>query len=259
MLSHQEWRAALDRVADAYDRFRPGYPAEIAGDVAALAQLSSDARILEIGCGTGQLTRQFAERGYSMVALEPGASLAARTRANFAAHPRVRVEVTTLEDWVAPEGPPFDLILSAQSFHLVDGARRFPLAAGHLGANGSLAVVWSYRLPGESAAHRAVQAAYAKHAPPDLRPDQAWQDGPFEDEIDRSGLFGSVFMRKYLWTHVYDTEHYVGLLGSQATHETLPPPIRQALLDAVGEGVERSGGKIEIGFVTRLYVAGRRP
>jgi hypothetical protein len=86
----------------------------------------------------------------------------------------------------------------------------------------------------------------------------AWQDGPFEDDIDRSGLFGSVFMRKYLWTDAYDTARYLGMLSSHATHETLPPATLAALLDGVGEAITRAGGTITIDFVTRLYVAARR-
>ncbi len=257
LLPREEWRQALDCVADAYDRFRPGYPAELPMDVAVLARLPVGGRILEVGCGTGQLTTSFACEGYSIVALEPGPALAGLARANLAANPNVRVEVTTLESW-APDVPPFDLVLAAQSFHLVDPDRRFTLASGLLSDRGALAVVWNFRLPGESAAHLALQAAYARHAP-GLSPDQLWQDTPFEDEFDRSGLFASVFMRKYLWTRVYSAAEYVGLLESHATHFVLPAATRSALLQAVGEGITRAGGHIAIDYVTRLYVAARRP
>jgi SAM-dependent methyltransferase len=244
----------LDQVADAYDRFRPGYPAPILPDVEFLASLPPRGRILEIGSGTGQLTATFAQRGYSIVALEPGTALATIARANLASYPNVQVVGSTMEDW-GPDSAPFDLVLAAQSFHLVDLQRRFALAAGVLSPRGALAIVWSYRLPGDSPAHRALQAAYAHHAPPTLPPDQLWQDTPFEDEIDRSGLFESVFMRKYLWTQVYDPTEYVGLLESHASHHALPLPVRSALYDAIGEGIARNGGRIAIDYVTRLFVA----
>lgn len=254
MISKDEWRRALNAVADAYDGFRPRYPAELPQDVIALAGLKPDARIVEIGCGTGQLTTAFAARDYELVALEPGANLAAHARRNCASYPKVRIEVCKVEDWV-PDGQ-FDLVLSAQSFHLVDPEQRFEVAARLLSPSGALTVVWNYRLPGETEAHRVLQEAYARHAPT-LIPDQLYQDTPFEDDIDRSGLFGSVFMCRYRWTQVYTSAEYVGLLRSHATHHLLPEQSRSALFQASGEGLERVGGKIAIDYLTRLYVAVR--
>ena len=121
---------------------------------------------------------------------------------------------------------------------------------------GALTVVWNYRLPGETEAHRVLQEAYARHAPT-LSPDQLYS--PFEDDIDRSGLFGSVFMCRYRWTQVYTSAEYVGLLRSHATHHLLPEQSRSALFQGIGEGLERVGGKIAIDYLTRLYVAVRGP
>lgn len=255
MLSREEWRSALDRVAEAYDRFRPGYPPELPTDLTFLAQLPCGGRILEIGCGTGQLTMPFARAGYAIVGLEPGKTLASLARAKLAPYPDVRIVVSTLEDWI-PDTPRFDLVLAAQSFHLVDPRRRLALVAELLSPRGALAVVWSHRLPGDSPAHRALQAAYAQHAPA-LTSDQLSQDTPFEDDIVASCLFESVFMRKYLWTHDYVAADYLGLLRSQATHETLPPLVRAALFNAVNEGLARCGGHIAVSYMTRLYVATR--
>lgn len=256
MITRDEWRQALDAVADEYDRSRPGYPEELPTDVAVLAGLREGGRILEVGCGTGQLTTVFGRRGYEIVAVEPGARLARIARLNCSAFPNVRIDVSNLEDWV-PDGRKFDLVLAAQSFHMVDPASRFASAAKVLDPTGALAVIWNLRLPGDSSAHRSMQAAYAEHAPT-LRPDQLYQDTPFEDEIDHSGLFGSVFMRKYLWTQLYTADEYVGLLASHATHHLLQEPSRSALFQTVGEGIDRAGGQISIDYLTRLYVARRR-
>ena len=46
-------------------------------DLAEFGQLAPGARILEIGCGTGQATRSLAERGYRIIAVELGADMAA--------------------------------------------------------------------------------------------------------------------------------------------------------------------------------------
>ena len=56
--------------ADAYNKVRPRYPKEIIDRVVELAKLSSDATILEVGCGPGNATVAFARVGFSMVCLE---------------------------------------------------------------------------------------------------------------------------------------------------------------------------------------------
>ena len=54
-------------------------------DLVALAELGAGARLLEIGCGTGQNTAPLAERGFEIVAVELGESMAELARRNLAA------------------------------------------------------------------------------------------------------------------------------------------------------------------------------
>ena len=44
------------------------------------AALPAHGRVIEVGCGTGQMTLPFAQRGYTVVALDQGERLAALTR-----------------------------------------------------------------------------------------------------------------------------------------------------------------------------------
>src|SRR4029079_16021192 len=57
-------RAIFDEDAERYDRARPGYPAELFADLAALTGLRPGDRVLEVGPGTGQATVPLAKRGY---------------------------------------------------------------------------------------------------------------------------------------------------------------------------------------------------
>lgn len=227
-------------------------------DITAQAGLHNGSRILEIGCGTGQLTRELARRGFSLLALEPGPDLAALARRNCSVWPGVRIEVSILEDW-SPGKHRFDLVVAAQSFHLVDPARRFDLVARVLEPGGALAVVWSYRMAGESAAHGAVDRAYREFAP-EHSPWQDLMDTPFEDVIQGSGLFGPVTVRTYHWCQEYSSAGFVGLLTSLGTLQNVAR--RGSLYDAVRAGIDAAGGTITIGYLTRLYVApmpGRAP
>lgn len=248
-----EWREALNSVSEAYDRYRPRYPGQLVPDLIRLAGLPAGGRILEIGCGTGQLTTELAPLGYRILALEPGPDLARIASRNLATHAAVRIVVTTLEDW---DGGPerFDLVVAAQSFHLVEPSRRFQLAAKWLVPGGALAVAYSYRMPGDTPAHRVLHAAYARHAP-DLRPDQGNQDTPVEDDFDAAGLFGTVYVARYRWIQEYTGAEYVGLLSSHGTHQMLPEDARTALFGAIADGVAAAGDRLPIEYLTRLYVA----
>ncbi|MCX3287925.1 hypothetical protein OR263_14625 [Streptomyces sp. NEAU-H22] len=74
-------------VAEAYERFRPGYPVELLGLVMAYAGLAVRTA-LEIGAGTGKATRLFARRGITVTATEPDGSTLAELRKHVPANVR---------------------------------------------------------------------------------------------------------------------------------------------------------------------------
>jgi SAM-dependent methyltransferase len=56
-------------------------------------------RVLEIGCGTGQATRPLAERGWEVLAVDPGADMTEGARSNLAAFANVEVVHADIEQW----------------------------------------------------------------------------------------------------------------------------------------------------------------
>jgi protein-L-isoaspartate O-methyltransferase len=105
-------RATFGQDAELYDQARPGYPGQLFADLAQLAGLTPQSRVLEIGCGTGQATRPLAELGCTLVAVELSPEMAAVARRNLHQFPNVTVEVCPFEEWTPPDTP-FDLVLSA--------------------------------------------------------------------------------------------------------------------------------------------------
>jgi 16S rRNA A1518/A1519 N6-dimethyltransferase RsmA/KsgA/DIM1 with predicted DNA glycosylase/AP lyase activity len=67
----------FEDAAQLYDEVRPRYPEEVVEYIIAFAALPAQARVFEVGCGTGQMTLPFARRGYTVVALDQGERLAA--------------------------------------------------------------------------------------------------------------------------------------------------------------------------------------
>ncbi|MBO0807671.1 MAG: class I SAM-dependent methyltransferase [Actinobacteria bacterium] len=136
--TREQRRILFDGVAARYDVTRQGYPAEITDAVLANAAISPGAAVLEIGCGTGQLTRQLAGRALNLTAIDIGAAMVQAARRNVA-DAGVRFEVCSFEDFTG--SGPFDLIVSGTAFHWVDPGVGLAKAARLLRPGGWLALL----------------------------------------------------------------------------------------------------------------------
>jgi ubiquinone/menaquinone biosynthesis C-methylase UbiE len=111
-------RALFDGIAERYEVSRPGYPAHVVEFVTATAGLGPGAAVLEVGCGTGQLTERLACYGFRLTAIDivPSMIAAARRRLTGA---EVSFQVTSFEDLDAADAS-FGLIISSAAFHWID-------------------------------------------------------------------------------------------------------------------------------------------
>ena len=255
-------RQTFDEDAELYDRARPGYPAVLFDDLAALACIGPGCRVLEIGCGTGQATVPLAERGCALVCVELGAGLAAVARRTLARFPSVRVVVSAFEDWPLPPEP-FDTVVSATAFHWLDPAVRVAKAADALRPGGVLATIATHHVGGGDAAFFIeVQACYERWdpaTPPGLRLLPAAEIPLSSEELDRSGRFGPATFRRYEWELAYPTAAYLETLLTYSGHRALAPEARGGLLACIAELIEsRYGGCITKRYLTELRVAHRR-
>ncbi|MFI7213302.1 class I SAM-dependent methyltransferase [Micromonospora maritima] len=98
--------------AQAYERFRPGYPPEVADLVLAYADRPLRTA-LEIGAGTGKATRLFARSGLRVTATDPDAAMLAELRAHVSAD--VRTVRAAFEE--LPTDETYDLVYAAAALH----------------------------------------------------------------------------------------------------------------------------------------------
>src|SRR6186997_3166380 len=63
---------SFDAWALEYDRYRPTYPQALFDHIAQRLSLPADARVADLGAGTGKAARQMARRGWHVTAIEPG-------------------------------------------------------------------------------------------------------------------------------------------------------------------------------------------
>lgn len=252
-----ERRFTFDAVAQLYDDVRPGYPQPLVDDVILLSGIRSGERILEIGCGTGQATAAFANRGFPILCLEPGPSLAGVARRKLTGFTNVDVVTQTFEAWPVEAGA-FSLVICAQAFHWLAPDVRFAKAAAALHASGSLAVFGNAIAFESSPLREALDRAYAEHAPSMAGPPSTpWyaQTESMRTLFAESGCFGPVTWRRYPWSQTYTATQYVDLLSTYSEHRLLPPAQRESLLDAIRQAIELHGGGITLHYEAHLYLA----
>jgi ubiquinone/menaquinone biosynthesis C-methylase UbiE len=156
----------FDEMAAEYDRHRPAYPDELVDQACRVAGIGSGDRVLEVGCGTGQLTRSLLARGLHVTALEPGANLIALARQNLEGAGAVEFVSARLEDASLPRER-FRAVFSASAFHWTDPEVSWQKVADVLVPGGTLALVQYFGLeePRSQPDQEAVLAAISRVAP----------------------------------------------------------------------------------------------
>jgi SAM-dependent methyltransferase len=130
----------FDEIATEYDRRRPTYPDELIDQACRVAGIGSGDHVLEVGCGSGQLTRGLVDRGLRVTALEPGKSLMALARQNLEGAGEVEFANAQFEDVLLAPGQ-FQAVFSASAFHWIDPKVSWQKAADVLVSGGTLALV----------------------------------------------------------------------------------------------------------------------
>jgi len=254
-----EPRDTFDRVADVYDRVRPGYPDALYTDLVQLATLPAEARILELGCGTGKATRGFAERGFELLGLDPGGDLLKLAARNLASFASVSFQQSRFEDW-SPTPERFHLVFAAQSFHWIDERIAFAKSAEVLHPEGCLAVFGNVPGPLDGDLAGALAAVHRGPLQGLVAPPEEWyaSDAPMRRRFDGSGRFGKVEFRSYAWRAEYEAQAYTDLLRSRSAYQMLPPEVRERVLADVAGVVRQHGGVVYAPYQTHLYVARKR-
>jgi SAM-dependent methyltransferase len=164
--SPRRYGAVFDEVAGEYDRSRPSYPDELIDDACRVAGIAARDRVLEIGCGTGQLTRALVARGLHVVAVEPGRRLMSLAEQNLLGAGEVEFVNARFEDAAVPEDH-FRAVFSASAFHWVDPDVGWEKVARLLVPRGTLALIQYCGLEEERSIRdqEALLAALARSAP----------------------------------------------------------------------------------------------
>ncbi len=135
----------FNQVAAEYDRHRPTYPEQLIDLACQVAGLSPGDEVLEIGCGTGQLTSSLLARGLRVTAIEPGAQLAELAQKRLQGTGELELVNARFEDARLPHEH-FRAVFSASAIHWVDPDVGWQRAADALALGGTFALIQYFGL-----------------------------------------------------------------------------------------------------------------
>ena len=110
--------SSFGSVADAYERGRPSFPREAAAWLVG----QEAATVLELGAGTGKLTRELVALGHDVHATDPDPEMLKVLSRHL---PDTRVSEASAEEIPANDRS-VDVVVAAQSFHWFDLDRALP-------------------------------------------------------------------------------------------------------------------------------------
>ncbi len=211
-------------VAEDYDRYRP-WPPRTALEWLLPKRVSI---ALDLGAGTGALSRRLLARADEVIAIEPDA----RMRAVLARRlPQVRLLAGTAESLPLPDAS-VDAVLVAAAWHWLDPEVAVPEIARILRRGGALGIVWTD--PDRDAAIvDGLWEAAREFMPQRIEASQRHQ--PEDVELPPSLPFDVPEIHRLRYTWHLSAQRLVGLLGTYSSVIALPDPQRGLLLDRARE------------------------
>lgn len=233
---------SFETVAAEYERHRPEYPEEALRWAADQLGLEAGARVLDIGAGTGKLTRGLVALGFDVVAVEPGAPMLAQLRE---AVPEAEGHEAPAESIPLPDGN-VDAAFAGQAFHWFDPERALPELHRVIRPGGGLGLLWNWwdeRDPLQ--AELGVLIGYAGHQP--------YRD----DELPGLPWFREVGRTVVESAEESTPDALVGQLATTSAFLTAEPEEREDVLRSVDDMACRYGKRFPLPRFTYAFVFAR--
>ena len=282
-LSTRHYGKVFDEIAPEYDRIRPMYPDELVDRACLAAGIGAGDHVLEIGCGSGQLTRGLLARGLHVTALEPGTNLMALARQNLEGTGAVEFVNARFEDAPCPRGQ-FRAVFSASALHWVDPEVSWRKIADVLVPGGTLALISYFGLEEQRSRHDQEELLAAmRRVAPDIAADwPAYRDldatlagaeqrrenvsavwawlGSYDVARDyASRLFGDVQVAAVPKLIEHTADELNAVIRTMSFYARLSPDQRHALEHENAALHERLGRPVRASTVTILVTARHRP
>jgi SAM-dependent methyltransferase len=261
--SKRNWYSS---VAKAYDRVRPRYSQEIISRIITISQLPRYAQMLEIGCGPAIATISFADRGFSLVSLEPNLEASQIAQRHCISYSQVKIINTSFEEWdlVREE---YDAILAATSWHWIDPEIAYLKAWQALKAKGSLILLWNTPPQINAEIYQLVAEIYCNFAPEvplyaryEDRDSHQRHFQKFSQDIVNSGYFQDLGYESRICEARYSLDDYLLLLSTLSPYIALEETVRCNLFVKLREVLEHylkqnGSDRLNLYYLSAFHIA----
>ncbi len=220
-------------VADFYCRYRRGYPPAVLDTLAARLGLTGDDIVIDLGCGTGQLTLPLSGRVRAVAGVDPEPAMLARARRAAAEQGNTNVTWLLGADSDLPALAALlgdqraGAVTIGQALHWMNYRELFPVLAALLRPGGGVAVVtngtplWLQDSAWSQALRTFLERWLSTTLTSACGTDEASQR-VYRDIMIAAGL--DVTEVSFEYAEDLDLEHLVGSLCSALPVQRLPPP-----------------------------------
>jgi SAM-dependent methyltransferase len=205
--------------ATSYDQYRPSYPAAAADW--ALGSPPGRIRVVDLGAGTGILTRVILGLGHDVVPVEPDEQMRTQLATST---PGVLPLAGSSESIPLPDGS-VDAVVAGQAYHWFDPTRAPAEIARVLRVGGVFAAVWNLRDESEPWVAQLSDVAHLEdHERAEQRVD--------EDALRAAG-FGPVVREVFTHAITHTPDTLVELIKTRSYYLTAPAERRAEIADGV--------------------------
>lgn len=245
LVDSRERAASFAGVADVYERARPGYPDEAVWWLAGREPRD----VVDLGAGTGKLTRSLVALGHRVTAVEPLAEMLDQLRA---AVPEAIALSGSAEAIPLPDASA-DVVTVAQAYHWFDHGPALREIARVLRPGGRVALVWNARDDSEQEwvarfSETVVgRSTFTRHV------------GEIASTIDESGLFGPVERATFAHVQPLGRADLLELVRSRSDCAVLPEEQRLPVLERAEALFDDYAvdGRLLMPYVTECFRAAR--
>ncbi|HZD18661.1 MAG TPA: class I SAM-dependent methyltransferase [Actinomycetota bacterium] len=240
-----------------YEELRPGYAPEAVAWVVERARLGTGTLVVDLGAGTGQLSRRFTTWGVQVIAVEPAPNM---RRVLGETLPTIRALPGTAEEMPLSDAST-DAVVVGNAFHHFDADRAAAEIGRVLRPGGALALFWAASDPDEhrldaiaGVAEASVEASPTASVSSTVAAYRAWSRSP-------STLHGfSTFERRsFPSVHAIRSSRIADLFATSSDVASLEPDRRVALQQRIRELARGLPNRLELSARTNVDLAFRTP